>query len=336
MVCLFLQGGHRMRTEDIVNRVFTRSFMGYDIEEVDRFLDEVIDAIEQYEAEKKEMMTAMEYLMQKIEDGERPPADEMRDAIDSGGGTKKRTALPERTQDVRIPAKRTDRSASAAKQNGQNGAKAKTARSIATGGSGTPKPVRAPKVKRVAPQQKQETEAERPATPLKREDWLDELLDNLSERDKQGYTEQTAQPAAQNEAAPEATQAQAVVETPKAQPAPEATQAQAAVETPKAQPAPEATKAQAAYQPPITAKPEQPKTQSVLETPEASGESIGLKEHGPQQEPSAEEAFRSFEQTLRTLGEQPRTEPQQPDSKITDEIPEHMPKHAAVPEEKES
>ena len=307
-----------MRTEDIVNRVFTRSFMGYDIEEVDRFLDEVIDAIEQYEAEKKEMMTAMEYLMQKIEDGERPPADEMRDAIDSGGGTKKRTALPERTQDVRIPAKRTDRSASAAKQNGQNGAKAKTARSIATGGSGTPKPVRAPKVKRVAPQQKQETEAERPATPLKREDWLDELLDNLSERDKQGYTEQTAQPAAQNEAAPEATQAQAVVETP------------------KAQSAPEATKAQAAYQPPITAKPEQPKTQSVLETPEASGESIGLKEHGPQQEPSAEEAFRSFEQTLRTLGEQPRTEPQQPDSKITDEIPEHMPKHAAVPEEKES
>jgi len=52
-----------MRTDEIVNKVFTRSFMGYDIEQVDLFLDEVIEAMERYEAEKREMLSAMEYLM---------------------------------------------------------------------------------------------------------------------------------------------------------------------------------------------------------------------------------------------------------------------------------
>ena len=73
-----------MRTEDIVNKVFARSFMGYDIEQVDRFLDEVIESLERYEAEKKEMLTAMEYLLGKLEKGQKLPLAEMRKAIDSG------------------------------------------------------------------------------------------------------------------------------------------------------------------------------------------------------------------------------------------------------------
>ena len=55
-----------MRVEDIVNKVFARSFMGYDIEQVDLFLDEIIERFEQYESEKKEMLLAMEYLLNKL------------------------------------------------------------------------------------------------------------------------------------------------------------------------------------------------------------------------------------------------------------------------------
>ena len=59
-----------MRTDEIINKVFTRSFMGYDIEQVDVFLDEVIETLERYEAEKREMLSAMEYLMKKLEHGQ--------------------------------------------------------------------------------------------------------------------------------------------------------------------------------------------------------------------------------------------------------------------------
>ena len=59
-----------MRIDEIVNKVFTRSFMGYDIEQVDVFLDEVIETLERYEAEKREMLSAMEYLMKKLEHGQ--------------------------------------------------------------------------------------------------------------------------------------------------------------------------------------------------------------------------------------------------------------------------
>jgi len=150
-----------MRTQDIINRIFTRSFMGYDIEEVDRFLDEVIDCIEQYEAEKKEMMTAMEYLLQKLETGSQLPVAEMREAIGGGKSAKKNGTLPETTDDVRIPAKRSAKSAAKQQKDRQGEAEAKaTARSITRGGSGAPKPVRAPKVSRVAAQQPTEPKAE--------------------------------------------------------------------------------------------------------------------------------------------------------------------------------
>ena len=82
-----------MRTDEIVNKVFTRSFMGYDIEQVDVFLDEVIETLERYEAEKREMLSAMEYLMKKLEHGQKIPLSDMKKAIDSGRSQPK-PALP--------------------------------------------------------------------------------------------------------------------------------------------------------------------------------------------------------------------------------------------------
>ena len=69
-----------MRIDEIVNKVFTRSFMGYDIEQVDVFLDEVIETLERYEAEKREMLSAMEYLMKKLEHGQKMPLSDMKKA----------------------------------------------------------------------------------------------------------------------------------------------------------------------------------------------------------------------------------------------------------------
>ena len=205
-----------MRVEDIVNKVFTRSFMGYDIEQVDLFLDEVIERFEQYESERKEMLIAMEYLLDKLENGQKLPIAEMKKAINSGKPEKKRSAQGERKTEGCDPksAKKKRVSQEAAQVNQTE--KKQTARSIARG-TQPPKPVRAPKVARViappqqtsAKQQKEDTvrtvpdvrqnktqnkgtlteqqvekyEEEAPVM----ENWLDELLVNLVEREKTGY-----------------------------------------------------------------------------------------------------------------------------------------------------
>lgn len=56
-----------MKISDIVNKEFSRSFMGYDMREVDCFLDEIIEQMETYERERQEMLTAMEYLLRELE-----------------------------------------------------------------------------------------------------------------------------------------------------------------------------------------------------------------------------------------------------------------------------
>lgn len=55
------------KIEDIVKKEFSRSFMGYDMREVDFFLDEIIEQMETYERERQEMLTAMEYLLRELE-----------------------------------------------------------------------------------------------------------------------------------------------------------------------------------------------------------------------------------------------------------------------------
>lgn len=197
-----------MRMEDIVNKVFSRSFLGYDMEQVDLFLDEIIERFEQYEAEKKEMLLAMEYLLNKLEHEQQLPITEMRKAIDTGKTQKKRLPAGSRLsapiatepQPQKPPIRQEE---------------TKTARTIARGAQ-PPKPVRAPKVNRVrvepepteqekpkeaAMTQKQPTNAPEPVpggdtqanvNAPAAENWLDELLMNLIEREKAGYGEPLA------------------------------------------------------------------------------------------------------------------------------------------------
>lgn len=194
-----------MRMEDIVNKVFARSFLGYDMEQVDLFLDEIIERFEQYEADKKEMLLAMEYLLNKLEHDQQLPIMEMRKAIDTGKAQKKRLPTSARLNAPIVTETQPSKPSIRPEET-------KPARTIARGAQ-PPKPVRAPKISRVRVEteltehekpkeavmtQKQPMNASEP-TPggdtQPREDapaavnWLDELLINLSERDKTAYDE---------------------------------------------------------------------------------------------------------------------------------------------------
>ncbi|MEN6340465.1 MAG: DivIVA domain-containing protein [Clostridiaceae bacterium] len=182
-----------MRTEDIVNKVFPRSFMGYDIEQVDLFLDEVIECLERYEAEKKEMLTAMEYLLGKLEKGQKLPLSEMRKAIDSGKPAKKRALPPECAKEAPQDEPRREKPVLTTTETGKHGREEKksAARSVARQASSpAPKQARAPKVQRVVKSgaEKEEPLSASSTAPEAREDWFDELLVNLCERERQGHT----------------------------------------------------------------------------------------------------------------------------------------------------
>lgn len=168
-----------MRIDEIVNHIFTRSFMGYDIEQVDVFLDDVIETLERNEAEKREMLAAMEYLMKQLEHGKQIPLADMKKAIDSGRSQGK-ASFPD----------------------GQRDEEQKAARSIARG-SGSGKTMRAPKINRVKGEDEtkaqiiQEAKAAIPQQELTPEEadmrakrmssaavnWLDELLINIAEHE---------------------------------------------------------------------------------------------------------------------------------------------------------
>ena len=183
-----------MRTDEIVNKVFTRSFMGYDIEQVDLFLDDIIEMLERYEAEKREMLSAMEYLMKKLERGQKMPLSDMKKAIDSGRSLPK-PALPD---------------AESATDEEQRA----SARSIARG-NGAGKSMRAPKVNRVQREEDKTTriieeaksaipqqeltpeEADKRAKRLSNAaaNWLDELLITIAEHESFDY-EKPLQPTA--------------------------------------------------------------------------------------------------------------------------------------------
>lgn len=56
-----------IKPEDLIQVEFSRSFLGYDMKEVDRLLDAVIEQMEAWEKERSEMLTALECLLQEIE-----------------------------------------------------------------------------------------------------------------------------------------------------------------------------------------------------------------------------------------------------------------------------
>jgi DivIVA domain-containing protein len=173
-----------MRTDEIVNHVFSRSFMGYDIEQVDVFLDEVIETLERYETEKREMLAAMEYLMKKLEHGQKIPLSDMKKAIDSERQLPK-GSLSDGDQQTVTDEQKT------------------TARSIARGNGSAGKSMRSPKVSRVKGEEDaktqiiQEAKAAIPQQELTPEEadkrakrmtsaaanWLDELLISIAEHE---------------------------------------------------------------------------------------------------------------------------------------------------------
>ena len=152
------------------------------------------------------MLLAMEYLLNKLENNQKLPITEMRKAIDTGKTQKKRSSQSSRLNEPETALAR----AEAALEPRE---KTAPARSIARGAQPS-KPMRAPKVSRVRTEQEQ-TEQETPkeavmtqkrttntpdSTPAAdspvmendapaAENWLDELLMNLIEREKVGYGE---------------------------------------------------------------------------------------------------------------------------------------------------
>ena len=274
-----------MRIDEIVNHVFTRAFMGYDIEQVDGFLDEIIETLERYEAEKREMLAAMEYLMKKIEYGQKVPLADMKKAIDSGRGQGNPVlSVDGQSEDEQKPA----------------------ARTITRGNGGTNKPIRAPKVSRVKREEEakaqiiEEAKAAIPQEELTQEEadrrakrmsaaavnWLDELLINIAEHE----TRETERPAAATEPIQPAEEPKTTTD-PKPQPAPQpapqpvpkatytpqpAPQPTASAATPKPKEQPKAMPTQSAAQPTF-AKTEEPKPQQPTQQPT----------HQPDSEPSA-------------------------------------------------
>ena len=65
-----------MTVKDILDKKFGRSFFGYDPQQVDGFLDDIIDQMEALDRERQEMLTAMEYLLKEIERYEGSGAEE--------------------------------------------------------------------------------------------------------------------------------------------------------------------------------------------------------------------------------------------------------------------
>ena len=80
------------QSEEIVNREFSRAFLGYDIREVDEFLDTLIDRFEKLETQRKQMLIAMEYLLKRLEDADDLPADVRRTLAASEKALRRLTA----------------------------------------------------------------------------------------------------------------------------------------------------------------------------------------------------------------------------------------------------
>ena len=55
-----------IKAENIANKEFKKSPFGYDREDVDRYLDELIVQLRQMEEERKEMVSTIEYLVSEM------------------------------------------------------------------------------------------------------------------------------------------------------------------------------------------------------------------------------------------------------------------------------
>lgn len=55
-----------IKADNIANKEFKKSLFGYDREDVDRYLDELIVQLRQMEEERKEMVSTIEYLVSEM------------------------------------------------------------------------------------------------------------------------------------------------------------------------------------------------------------------------------------------------------------------------------
>ena len=55
-----------MTVEAIANKSFRRTFLGYDLEQVDDFLDEIIRQMQQMEQERRELTDTIDYLVGEL------------------------------------------------------------------------------------------------------------------------------------------------------------------------------------------------------------------------------------------------------------------------------
>ena len=55
-----------IRVEDIANKDFKKTLIGYDLEQVDRYLDEIIVLLKAMEEERREMLQTIDYLANEL------------------------------------------------------------------------------------------------------------------------------------------------------------------------------------------------------------------------------------------------------------------------------
>lgn len=54
-------------SDDIVTKAFTKVFRGYDVQEVDLFLDEVIRTLEEHEQQRDVLLSRIEGLLKELD-----------------------------------------------------------------------------------------------------------------------------------------------------------------------------------------------------------------------------------------------------------------------------
>ena len=64
-----------MTVEAIANKSFRRTFLGYDLEQVDDFLDEIIRQMQQMEQERRELTDTIDYLVGELKNAGIVPMD---------------------------------------------------------------------------------------------------------------------------------------------------------------------------------------------------------------------------------------------------------------------
>lgn len=55
-----------IKAENIANKEFRKALYGYDREQVDRFLDEIIEQLQKMEQERLELVDTVEYLVSEL------------------------------------------------------------------------------------------------------------------------------------------------------------------------------------------------------------------------------------------------------------------------------